>query len=705
MENTALKKIINMLLLVYFLFLFSLYALTNNVFAVEGEDRVEIVSLSPNHYENYTDAVTFTATIKYSLQTKEQGIVYFGFNTDEPGYYELDFQEGDHVVVSKGEGVVTLTQTVVPVDWNSGIGYMQQFLDGRSELITEFKAYTNISEYPHEATWTPLAIYSAAVTELPESITEVYFGDSNNRKSVQFKDSLENMLKAGNSTEYNPQLAHLLMALCNSVHDEDNMAASFKSMGFMDYVTDYKLKDPWLSYGLAKKELPDGSVLVLVVARGTVDLKENLSNLDAVWLKGNRHKGFADASDGLKSRLAEFLGTANFENIRFVLTGHSRGGGAINLLAADMIDAGVPVERLYDYNFACPDVEKMTSEKAQLPQYASIFNIGNVNDFVTWVPSTVFESGDRSTDGVYWNKYGNSYWYAKDWEDENTLLPKLPGNIETIINRINNYHGQEKYLDFLGREEKLDVYKDRQDTTEYIRVAAKKREQTAREKSKNEASDIMEKFRQEYSIDRVNVFCPVDIKVLDSEGNILAYTREDVPYVEDIGKSYVSVFTEEDKKCIFIDNLYNYNIVVIGNDEGEMLFEMQSSFDGENFTGADQKYNDVRILKDKTFKWEKNKDDVKMSQLLVVDPFDRNDVIARVQQDGSEIDMREPKIDTDSNKETTKHVKTEDDLDKPKYHEPEKPNFIVGTIIVSALIIVLILVIAVIAAIRRYNKK
>ncbi len=138
---------------------------TDNV----GEgDWVEIVALSPNHYDNYSDSVTFTATINYSLKSKEQGIVYLGFNTDRPDYYEVDVQEGDNAVVSKGEGTVTLTQTVTPVNWNSGVSYMQQFLNGRSDLISDFKVYANISEYPHDVPWTPLAIYEAVVTELPE---------------------------------------------------------------------------------------------------------------------------------------------------------------------------------------------------------------------------------------------------------------------------------------------------------------------------------------------------------------------------------------------------------------------------------------------------------------------------------------------------------------------------------------------------------
>lgn len=140
-----------------------------SVCAEEG-DWVEIVSVTPNSYDNYTDSVTFTATINYSLQSAEQGIVYLGFNTSQPNYYEIEEEPGPAgQVVTRGEGTVILSKEVTPANWDTAISRMQQYMQGISYPVTDFKIYANISEYPHDIPWTPLAIYEAVLTDLPET--------------------------------------------------------------------------------------------------------------------------------------------------------------------------------------------------------------------------------------------------------------------------------------------------------------------------------------------------------------------------------------------------------------------------------------------------------------------------------------------------------------------------------------------------------
>ena len=135
----------------------------------ESGDWVKLVSVTPNHYDNYNDSITFTAIINYSLQSKDKGIVYLGFNTKKPHDYIVDTSENAKQIVSRGKGTVVLSETVTPVNWNTPLSFMQQFLDGYSELVKDFKIYANISEYPHGIPWTPLAVDDAVLTELPES--------------------------------------------------------------------------------------------------------------------------------------------------------------------------------------------------------------------------------------------------------------------------------------------------------------------------------------------------------------------------------------------------------------------------------------------------------------------------------------------------------------------------------------------------------
>ena len=436
-------------------------------------DWVRIVSITPNHYDNYSDPVTFTATIDYSLSSREEGIVYLGFNTDDAHYYEVGLEESDHIVVKKGLGRVVLSQTVTPVNWDQPASYALQYLNVYSNsVVTDFKVYANISPYPHDIPWTPLAIDEHVVTSLPEEEqkVEIMFGGKDTKEAdlsaERFDTDLENILSKTASTKYDPQLAHMLIGLCNSVHNKTAMDRSFRSLGFTDMDIDLDLDDKQhIGYGLAKKTLDDGSTLVLIVGRGSEDGDEWASNVDIQKTSERLHEGFDEAERDLKGRLDAFLGTESYYDLTYVLTGHSRGAAAVNILAAKLADAGVPQDRIYAYTFACPDVGKLS--KDQINAYPMIFNIGNVNDWVTWVPGLI-EGPDA--DGKTWDKFGKSYWFAPDWND----LENIDAKSDMFVN-IFTLHSQNVYLDFLREERELDRYKDRSETDSVIRAAVQER--------------------------------------------------------------------------------------------------------------------------------------------------------------------------------------------------------------------------------------
>jgi hypothetical protein len=122
--------------------------------AYAAGDYVHIVSITPDAYANFKDDVTFTVTVNYTLQSVDSGIVYLGFNINEPGRYHLE----DEAIVSKGSGTVTLTATVTPVGWGTPDS-PNGALKGGMELLNgdTFKAYVNLSENPHPDSWNPLA--------------------------------------------------------------------------------------------------------------------------------------------------------------------------------------------------------------------------------------------------------------------------------------------------------------------------------------------------------------------------------------------------------------------------------------------------------------------------------------------------------------------------------------------------------------------
>ncbi|MDR2492420.1 MAG: hypothetical protein LBD25_03005 [Coriobacteriales bacterium] len=121
--------------------------------ALAADDSVTIVSVSPSSVANYHDEVTFTVSVEYTLASCDNGIVYLGFNTDDPKSYSLV----DTIQVNRGSGCVTLTGKVIPAGWgtpDSPSGALKGGLEAAEGL--SFGAYVNISEYPHADSWNPL---------------------------------------------------------------------------------------------------------------------------------------------------------------------------------------------------------------------------------------------------------------------------------------------------------------------------------------------------------------------------------------------------------------------------------------------------------------------------------------------------------------------------------------------------------------------
>ncbi len=716
----------------------------------EERDWVKIVALSPNHYENYTDEIEFTATVKYSLQTKETGIVYLGFNTDRADYYEVNVQESDHIVVSKGQGTVTLSATVVPVNWNSGLSYAQQFLNGHTDVITTFRVYANISEYPHAETWTPLAIFEEDVVKLPEDPSEnlVEIKDDPDNDDLRFSP-LADMLP-DDSAVYDPHLAHFLIACCNSVHDETSMVRTFHNFGFDRYKTDYVMDDHLLlAYGIGIREYSDGSKIAFVVARGTGSpfSREALSNLITYSLYDNFHAEFDRAAKSLMQSLLDFIGNETLDNYRFVLTGHSRGAAAVNILSARLIDMGVQEKDLYCYSFACPDVAIMEEEAAE--QYRSIFNIGNACDFVTWVPYLVHPSFNplqpvrsslnSGSDSFHWNKFGQTYWFCYDWDDEDAPMKIFTVDYGTLKYLINTYHLQGKYLDYLRNEYELSKYKNREETSKKAAWAYQKRkekEKLKQEERNKEAQEKYQKMLEEYRLDRVNVFCPVDVAVYDHTNKCLAYTKDNEVYINDAGEDRVLISTCDDKKVLFIDNTDPYEIIVNGNGTGEMMFEVYNDSDWDS--DALCRYEHVKVEEGKAFRWKSiagNAADA--GQLLIIDPADKTTVIGAVNFDGAEemravptmtvtpIEVPDPAVpvgsqtvtdtpvDEDEEKTSEKSsestfVNTEDntddssdDITESRSSSGKKLDLKIIAVIVAAVILLIVLIVVILFILRR----
>ena len=106
-------------------------------------DSLTIVSITPRTAVAGVPT-EFVVEVEYKLSSTEQGDIDLGFNSLEFVTYRLVTEE----IVDAGEGSVTLSATVTPVDWGS---------------TGDFGALVALSEHPHPETWTPLKVETIAV--------------------------------------------------------------------------------------------------------------------------------------------------------------------------------------------------------------------------------------------------------------------------------------------------------------------------------------------------------------------------------------------------------------------------------------------------------------------------------------------------------------------------------------------------------------
>lgn len=202
------------------------------------------------------------------------------------------------------------------------------------------------------------------------------------------------------ATTYMHDLAVTSMVLSGAAYNEQSIKSALQNLGFTGAETnevitqnfDYPLTETdndIVAYTFGQKTFYDEAAnpytLIVIAIKGTSGNEEWFSNFNIGT--DPTHRGFQLASKDLLDNLAEFRKKvgANGENVKYLVTGHSRGAAVANLVAAELTKAGiVKKENIYAYTFATPTVSRYASETG----YENIFNIVNAEDFVTRVPLT-----------------------------------------------------------------------------------------------------------------------------------------------------------------------------------------------------------------------------------------------------------------------------------------------------------------------------
>ncbi len=187
------------------------------------------------------------------------------------------------------------------------------------------------------------------------------------------------------------------IALCTLAYDEQTLNEKLVLMGFEN--CRYISRNQSTAYGsgiafsvCAKKE--GDSATVLLVFRGT-HKGEWYSNFNIG--EGTEHAGFSAATDFAQAKAESYIASlgVDLSRLDIVITGHSRGGAAANLLAKRFIDCA-RYKSVTAYTFACPNTT--TADDAKAPVYSTIYNLINPEDFICYIPLEKWDYTRYGTD-------------------------------------------------------------------------------------------------------------------------------------------------------------------------------------------------------------------------------------------------------------------------------------------------------------------
>ena len=346
---------------------------------------------------------------------------------------------------------------------------------------------------------------------------------------------------------------------------------------------------------------------------------------------GAVHQGFLSAKQFVYSALTKYIKAKGFskDSTKILITGHSRGAAASNLLAADLIKGEVfaTKENIYTYAFATPN--STTLPERTDAKFNRIFNVVNPEDFVTkclpaeWdygrygvtyvLPSRTNTSASgytkyKSNMQAYYSKFtnGETYQPYSDGE-ENTRkvvdsLTSTVGNVKAFYNKkllvgiapMDTYSFfQNTLCHFVSKVANVvDLYiavdllskvliptssQVFQDIVAYFFVdqvinpcfenAHKAETYCAYMMSMTEAQ--VKQPRQAY---KNTVNCPVDVTIIDNEtGEVVGRIVNNVIDEEIAAKeNSVVMDVDGDSKSFWLPSDGDYEIILTGNDNGTM---------------------------------------------------------------------------------------------------------------------------------------
>lgn len=377
---------------------------------------------------------------------------------------------------------------------------------------------------------------------IPDDESE-YYSDSGAYMEVadrRFFVGPEYFAQVLDSDTYDPVLANMLCAFSVAVYtyeDGDKIIKAYDSFGFKQRdVYDYSVGfDPdTCGYSIGIKTAPNKDTVFLIACRGSDNVSDWVGDFNCITTPEGKYTGFARPADRIYKKIKSLIKENGITgNVKYFITGHSRGAAVGNLLAEKLMENGTDQADVYAYTFACPDVACLDD----FGDYENIFNLCNRADPVPAVPGhfgSLLDAAGRS-----WDKFGQTIWFTAV-KDRNTLLDK--------VNPLAD-HNRWLYLEFfdqqLGRWDFGDSIIDK-------------------------AADIMYKGIGLLT----KVLCPVDVIVIDADKKPIASVINGEVNYYDSAFGEVIIFTDGDEKVIYIDGDREVDIRLFGTDEGYMYYEV-----------------------------------------------------------------------------------------------------------------------------------
>lgn len=301
-------------------------------------------------------------------------------------------------------------------------------------------------------------------------------------KTAAFPESLDEIILNQSSRSYSPELARLLMALAAAAYNDPdagpeaedaplgpdaesvrNLSGALTALGFDGPEAEFRLVNYYkgdapdygedsVAFALGRKRLKGGDTLALVVIRGSHCESDWDSNYRLDTGRDGAHAGFSAAAGKVLDALSDFLGGLPAKGMRYVLTGHSRGAAVANLLAVRLHDAGVPNARVYDYNFACPDVARQPGPAWGFA-HGNMFNICNTADLVCALPGALGDGLSLLREGrpfTGWGKYGRTLYYSRSEPRAYELVANTLGRRSLFGDRESS-HSPTRYVEDMDK--------------------------------------------------------------------------------------------------------------------------------------------------------------------------------------------------------------------------------------------------------------